>query len=88
MLRFILWSLLFYGIYRLIWPRQGAVSSTGRGQGVPGHSANPSANGTANNKTSDDRGANASAGPGRKPGQPYTRAAVEVGEYIDYEELR
>ena len=65
--------MLFYGIYRLIWPSPRNVSSSGSGKGKVG------SNGTGNS---------ASAKPGSTPNQPYARAAEEAGEYIEYEEVR
>ncbi|GEM_PF-1552410 len=89
MLRFILWSLLFYGIYRLIWPSQRTVSQSPRGQGNAGGNGG---GGTSNKSAGSNGGGNnrgSQSNPTNPPAsQPTNKAADQVGEYIEYEEVR
>ncbi|MBI1193807.1 MAG: DUF4834 family protein [Bacteroidetes bacterium] len=98
MLRFILWALLFYGIYRLIWPSQRTVpdgrseqpGNSARQQGAHGRGGRSSSSATSgheqNSNSSTGQRSQSSTSP--SPGQFFSHVADKEGEYIEYEEVR
>ena len=79
MFRFILWSLVFYGIYRLIWPVKRL--NHGANQSAQHHNSGGTVYKERNSADQQTAAQDAKA-------SARSRAASSEGDYIEYEEIR